>query len=82
MNVDQFGLNGLTRIQMAVVIVFDIEQDWTILELQKRKRKILGTLIIIFEYYSYYDLVKNANSVDYQTYPNFVIFIKQVVTVQ
>ena len=82
MNVDQFGLNGLTRIQMAVVIVFDIEQDWTILELQKRKRKILGTLIIIFEYYSNYDLVKNVNSVDYQTYPNFVIFIKQVVTVQ
>ena len=79
---DQFGLNGLTRIQMAVVIVFDIEQDWTILELQKRKRKILGTLIIIFEYYSNYDLVKNVNSVDYQTYPNFVIFIKQVVTVQ
>ena len=67
---------------MAVVIVFDIEQDWTILELQKRKRKILGTLIIIFEYYSNYDLVKNVNSVDYQTYPNFVIFIKQVVTVQ
>ena len=82
MNVDQFGLNGLTRIQMAVVIVFDIEQDWTILELQKRKRKILGTLIIIFEYYSNYDLVKNVNSVDYRTYPNFVIFIKQVVTVQ
>ena len=82
MNVDQFGLNGLTRIQMAAVIVFDIEQDWTILELQKRKRKILGTLIIIFEYYSNYDLVKNVNSVDYQTYPNFVIFIKQVVTVE
>ena len=82
MNVDQFGLNGLTRIQMAVVIVFDIEQDWTILELRKRKHKILGTLIIIFEYHSIYDLVKNVNSVDYQTYPNFVTFIKQVVTVQ
>ena len=57
MNVDQFGLNGLTRIQMAVVIVFDIEQDWTILELQKRKRKILVTLLIIFGEYSLYCIV-------------------------
>jgi hypothetical protein len=48
----------------------------------EKETQNIGYIIYNFLGHSNYDLVKNVNSADYQTNPNCVIFIKQVVTAE